>query len=184
MLWLMMCVHLSAGPMAVHAIWFCVASLRQELAGVAIRLPLAVELLCQLELVVLVQLIGELQRRVVEPREVLDLLAGLQRDESRDEQTRVVVAVGAVEPQLVADDRAAEIEADVVVARELVARPARSPGRSVPGVTLSPWKAPSCQASRYMPLNLLPPDLMTKLSVTPGLCASAPLAAADTCTCS
>ena len=119
--------------MAVQAIWFCVASLRQE--------PLALRYGCHLRLnccdssnlLFCVHLIGELQRRVVEAREVFDLLAGLLRDEAGDEQARIVVAVGAVEPQLVADDRAAEIEADVVVAGELVVRRDDSPGRSDPG---------------------------------------------------
>ena len=49
---------------------------------------------------------------------------------------------------------------------------------------MSPWNAPSCQANKYIPLNLLPPDLITKLNVAPGLWASAPLAADATCTCS
>ena len=44
-------------------------------------------------------------------------------------------------------------------------------------MTLFPWNAPSCIASRYEPLNLLLPDLTMKLSVAPGLCASAPFAA-------
>ena len=93
---------------------------RHERAGIAIGLPLAVHLLRQLELVVLRQLVGQLQCRVVETRKVLDLFVGLGGDEAGNHQARVVVTIGRVEPQLVADDRTTQIEADIVVAGELV----------------------------------------------------------------
>ena len=93
---------------------------RQERAGIAIGLPLAIDLLGQLELVVLRHLVGELQRGVVEACEELHLFVGFFRDETWNQQAGVVVAIGRVEPQLVAHDGPAEVKADVVVAGELV----------------------------------------------------------------
>jgi hypothetical protein len=80
---------------------------RQEFTRVSVRLPLAVVLLRQLELVVLVQLVGELHGGIVESREIFDLFAGLLGDEPGNEQPGVVVAIGRVEPQLAAHDRSA-----------------------------------------------------------------------------
>jgi hypothetical protein len=75
---------------------------------------------CEISNLSLRDLVRDLDRRVVQTREVLDLLAGFERDEAGDEQARVVVAICRVEPQFVADDGAAEIGAEIVVARELV----------------------------------------------------------------